>query len=254
MVIKDPYKNNLFFVSHRGNTLKNKKENSIDGIKKCLDNNINMIELDIRMSKDNKLIVFHDETLLRLYKKDLFVEDLTAFDLNNNYNIPLLQDVFNIIKNKSLIYLDIKGEYSKFKTYIILNKINRLLKKYKINIKNIYLACFNIELLKNLLLFKLFKLFKFNIGIICDYSNLEYFKENYQKYSFVSIDNNVFKFLCKNNLYLKPIKQKLFIWTINKKQDFKFIIKLSKKYNILIDGVISDNPLFLNNMDKKKLN
>ena len=66
--------NNFKFVliAHRGiyNNL-NIPENSIKSFKKAVNNGI-PIELDIHLTKDNKLVVFHDDNIIRMtgaYKK-----------------------------------------------------------------------------------------------------------------------------------------------------------------------------------------
>ena len=63
-------------IAHRGihnNT--NTPENSIKAFKLALEKNI-AIELDVRISKDNKLIVFHDENLKRMANINRNIEEL----------------------------------------------------------------------------------------------------------------------------------------------------------------------------------
>lgn len=54
-------------IAHRGyyNNKKGIPENSVLVFKKAIDNNY-LIELDVRLTKDQKLVVFHDDNLKRV--------------------------------------------------------------------------------------------------------------------------------------------------------------------------------------------
>ena len=51
-------------ISHRGDW-RNTPENSIRAIQNCIDLGVNMVEIDIKKTKDNELILLHDKTLDR---------------------------------------------------------------------------------------------------------------------------------------------------------------------------------------------
>ena len=71
---------NLIFA-HRGvhNNI-DIPENSIKAFKEALKNNLN-IELDIQLTKDNKLVVFHDENLKRMSNVNKTLNELTYFEI-----------------------------------------------------------------------------------------------------------------------------------------------------------------------------
>ena len=81
--------------THRG-LFDNKRivENTINAFKKALIENLN-IELDIRTTKDNKIIVFHDSNIERLTGINRLVKDMTYDELskvnllNTTDKIPL---------------------------------------------------------------------------------------------------------------------------------------------------------------------
>ena len=50
---------------HRGSPTY-KTENTIDSFKKALDQKVDGLELDVRTTKDKKVVIFHDSNLLRL--------------------------------------------------------------------------------------------------------------------------------------------------------------------------------------------
>lgn len=72
------------------------------------------IELDVQLTKDNEVIVFHDYNLERMtgYKKnvnELTYEQISRLSLlNTNEKIPLLKDVLKIINNKVSVLIELK--------------------------------------------------------------------------------------------------------------------------------------------------
>lgn len=72
------------------------------------------IELDVRFSRDNKLVVFHDEKLTRLCGEDIRVCDLTADELTSrrilggSEHIPLLKEALDVIGGAVPIIIEIK--------------------------------------------------------------------------------------------------------------------------------------------------
>jgi glycerophosphoryl diester phosphodiesterase len=83
--------------AHRGyhNLKENVPENSLTAFKKALELGYG-IELDIRETKDNQIVVFHDDSLKRMCGLDKLVEELTLVELkslkllNTSEEIPTL--------------------------------------------------------------------------------------------------------------------------------------------------------------------
>ena len=57
-------------IGHRGWAAKY-PENTLLGFQKAIDAGATMIELDVQLTSDNHLVVFHDETAKRLCDRDL---------------------------------------------------------------------------------------------------------------------------------------------------------------------------------------
>ena len=123
----------FIFIAHRGiyNNL-NIPENSIKSFKRAINEDI-PIELDIHLTKDNKLVVFHDDNLIRMtgaYKKirKCTYEELRQFNLlNTEEKIPLLSDVLKLVDGKVLINIEIKDDKRVNKTC---RKLVKLLDDY----------------------------------------------------------------------------------------------------------------------------
>lgn len=110
------------YIAHRGfhSLDKSIPENSLLAFKKAIDYGY-AIELDIHVLKDGNVVVFHDDDLNRVCKKDWFLHE-TTYDqiknlnlLNTNEHIPLLTDVLSLVDGKVplLIELKPKGDYNR---------------------------------------------------------------------------------------------------------------------------------------------
>lgn len=121
-------------ISHRG--LFNNKtipENSIKAFQNSIDNRY-AIELDVRITKDNKIVVFHDANLKRMCGVSKKVskctyEDLRKYKLlDTNEHIPLLNDVLKLTEDKVGLLVEIKCGLG----YVKISKhVHQILKKYK---------------------------------------------------------------------------------------------------------------------------
>ena len=109
-----PYENT--YIAHRG--LYNNKdvpENSIKAFKKAVKNNYG-IELDVQLTTDDKLVVFHDESLLRMTGVDKIlnrcsydeIKGLTL--LNTKQHIPLFEDVIKVLDKNTPLIIEVKPE------------------------------------------------------------------------------------------------------------------------------------------------
>lgn len=101
--------------AHRGLHNAERAENSMSAFKAAVDGGYG-IELDIRLSKDNKLVVFHDDTLDRVCGRegkviDFTAEELAAFSLNGTSDgIPLFCDVLALVDGRVPLLVEIKED------------------------------------------------------------------------------------------------------------------------------------------------
>lgn len=100
-------------IAHRG--LHNDKltENGLKAFENAKNNHV-AIELDIHLTKDNELIVCHDENLVRTTGKEGIIEDLTVEEIKENYKlkdggeVPTLVEVFKLINEEVPIVVELK--------------------------------------------------------------------------------------------------------------------------------------------------
>lgn len=109
-----PYENVL--IAHRGlfnNT--DTPENSIKAFKKAVKNGYG-IELDVQLTTDDKLVVFHDESLLRMTGVDKILNECSYDEikdlhlLNTKQTIPLFKDVLKVLDKTTPLIIEIKPE------------------------------------------------------------------------------------------------------------------------------------------------
>lgn len=123
-------------VAHRGlhNIKKGIPENSIAAYKNAIENGY-AIEIDIHLTKDGRLAVFHDDTLLRVCGDDKVVEELTLDELKS-YNlsgtsekIPSLEEVLHAVDGKVPLVIEVKSTSANCST--LCKSANEVLKNYK---------------------------------------------------------------------------------------------------------------------------
>lgn len=144
----------LKMIAHRGNGKHNYKENTKESLDYSLNQDyIDGIEFDIRYTKDNKIIIFHDMIITKQDRCIEFVNKMTYKSLKkynigtkaNPSKIMLLDKYLKTIKTKKKIIIEIKWELGNYTKYI--EDIHKIVSKYT-NL-NIYLMSFNYDLLND---------------------------------------------------------------------------------------------------------
>lgn len=233
-------KKNLI-IAHRGiHDNITTPENSISSFKKALDKNV-PIEFDIQLTKDNKLVIFHDDNLKRMTGVDKFIQDTDFADvrklrlLNTNEIIPTFKEVLDLVNSKILLDIEIKNTNKK---KLVVELVLKELENYK---GKVYLKSFNPFIVKQIKK----KTNKYKLGLlITDKYNINIvdfiFKTNlpiyYLKPDFLAIKKTM---LTKK--YYKHFKNhyNIFIWTIKTEKE---ILKYKKTY--------LDNISYICNIEK----
>lgn len=121
--------------AHRGlfNNNSDAPENSLAAFKKAVDAGYG-IELDVQLSKDDKLVVFHDATLKRMCGIEGKVWDYTLAELqqmklaDSNETIPTFEQFLEIVDGKVPFILEFKLDRAQTKVCELANEV---LKNYK---------------------------------------------------------------------------------------------------------------------------
>lgn len=121
------------YIAHRGLHDKNAPENSLLSFENAVKRDV-PAELDVRLTKDCRIVVFHDSNLLRMCGIDANLSDFTYEQLqtfklaNSDEGIPLLSDVLKIVDGKISLLIEIK-DGSPF--WELEKRLHYLLKNYK---------------------------------------------------------------------------------------------------------------------------
>lgn len=105
--------NNLLIIGHRG-AMGHETENSLASIKKAMELNVDMIEIDVFKIKSGELVVFHDEKMDRLTNvqgniEDFELDSLKQVTLIGGHQIPTLDEVLDLMDNKVALNVELKG-------------------------------------------------------------------------------------------------------------------------------------------------
>ena len=100
--------------AHRGfhDREKGIPENSLAAFKRAASNGFGA-ELDVHLMKDGKLAVIHDASLLRTAGADVYIEDLTAGELESyrlegtEQRIPLLEEVLPLFVGRAPLIVEL---------------------------------------------------------------------------------------------------------------------------------------------------
>lgn len=99
--------------AHRGLHNEQYPENTKAAFENAFKNSFD-IEMDIQLTSDNQIVVFHDKNMKRLCGVDEILEELSYEELqeyrvmNTNERIPLLQEVLSIIPNNVRLLIEFK--------------------------------------------------------------------------------------------------------------------------------------------------
>lgn len=121
--------------AHRGLHTKDKliPENSLIAFSNAIKHGYG-IELDIQLTKDKKVVVFHDDTLNRIFKIQRRVDSFTYKELGqlNLYqtkeHIPLLSEVLSLVNKKVPLLIELKNSNN---NELLCQLTLELLKKYQ---------------------------------------------------------------------------------------------------------------------------
>ena len=210
-------------IAHRGifNNI-NIPENSIKSFKEAIKYNY-PFELDIQLTRDNKLVVFHDYNTKRMTNEDYIIQESTYDEikdlclLNTKYKIPLFEEILKINNDKCLIDIEIKNtkriketidelikELTNYNNYIVKSFNPKIVRYIKKNYPNIKCGLLLKSKYKNKLL-----------NIIAKTN----FIIKYSKCDFIAISQ---KLLNSKKYQKKSSKIETLVWTITKMEDINY--------------------------------
>lgn len=223
-------RSDTIILGHRG-AKGERPENTILGIRYALELGVKAIEIDIHLSKDNRLVVIHDDTVDRTTNSQGAVKDLTSSELRDldagmGEKIPYLEEVFDLFSEfnftlfvevkslgceKKLVDLISSSEAELYSKVIVKSFNHRIVKKVKELDSKIKTACLIYGLPINA------------VNIIEDA------KADGISISTSTVDQALVE-LCKHNGY------KVTVWNVNEKSELSLFVEMG------VDFIGTDFP------------
>ena len=105
-------KNNIFVAAHRGFCGKY-PENTMLAFRKAIELGVDQIETDVRITKDDELVLIHDATLDRTTNGtgkvcDYTLAELKELDAGCGERIPTLRELLDLVKDHPTMTLDLE--------------------------------------------------------------------------------------------------------------------------------------------------
>lgn len=227
-------------------------ENTILAFKEAISLGCDGIELDVHKSKDNVIVVIHDEDIRRTFRgkglvKDYTLEELRSFkcrqrDFRENQEclIPTLEEVLQLIKNNN-VFLNIELKTDVIHYENIEEDVINLVKKYNLKDK-VLISSFNhksLEICKKIdKEIEVGALYSKRIKNVIDYAKLLKFDAIHPKFALISkelIDE------AHNNGI------KVNVYTVNKESRMKRLISFNA------DGIFTDYTSILKSVKEEMI-
>ncbi len=140
----------FILIAHRGESYE-APENTLASINLAWQNDDDAVEIDVRITKDEKIVAIHDNTTLRTGKRLMSVsssnyDDLLKVDVGKfkgrkweGEKIPLLDEIIDTIPEGKSLFVEIKSDDR------IVRPLRKLIEQKNINPKQIKFIGFSLE-------------------------------------------------------------------------------------------------------------
>lgn len=236
-VPEDKTRTDVKVIAHRGYS-SIAPENTLASFERAVDIGADMIELDVQMTKDGVLVVFHDTDMVRITGQSGVISDYTYAEIGEmdagswfsdsftGEKIPTLAEVLELLQDSEIdIYLELKdiGEVQGFAEAVVQEVMN-----YQMQDRVVF-ASFNYSYLKTI------KELDGTLPVLCntqlgDANRLlaDYPAEYYGLYIETIQQDTIAK--------LKQAGSKVYVYTANKPSQMRYVIALGA------DGIVTNYP------------
>jgi glycerophosphoryl diester phosphodiesterase len=221
-------------IAHRGASSL-ARENTIESFQKAIEIGVDMIEFDVRGTKDQALIVHHDELMGGKPVKELTYDEISKMAIGQGFSIPTFEEVLKFMSGKIKLDVEIKEEgYEKEVAELLL----KYFKKDQFVTTSFYDSCIrkikdDYPDIKTGLILGTSKPKHFILTRVSEFFPHQRLRE--AKADFLVPHRRLlwFGFLDRAERGNKPV----FVWTVN---DRRRILKML--HDQRIDGIITDKP------------
>lgn len=194
-------------------------ENSLEAIMYAVKNNL-IVEIDVRLTLDHEVVVFHDEDASRMLKLKDKINSLNKEELDymSPYHIPTLKEVLESIDGKVPIVIEVKEDNK-----VIRNKLIDVLKDYK---GKFVIQSFIYDIVR------FFKKKNYIVGLLVgDKKNIKYLTKN------IDVDFFNIKYDAVDKISLNILKKNYYLigYTLDNRASVEEYIKVFN--NLVIDNI-----------------
>lgn len=144
-------------IAHRGGS-KEQDQNTLAALQNSYAKGVRGFEIDVRLTKDRRIVLMHDDTIEKLTTGKGRVEDMTAAELaqirtkKSGQPLPYLDEVFDFLKDKegAFIQVEIKCKGYRKADVAAMCRLLTALVKERIDPAKVIFICFEPGALKTL--------------------------------------------------------------------------------------------------------
>lgn len=239
-----PEKNTPLVIAHRGGA-KLAPENTLAAIRQAIDLGVDMIEIDVILSKDGEVIVIHDDKIDRTTDgegvvKEMTLEEIKQYDAGSWFDarfagekIPTLDEVFKAIDGQTVLLIEIKDGDEEYPG--LERKVVDAIHKYEAK-DWVVVQSFN----ENAVLRvhemdpKLTTYYLLGRNFVEFYEQLPATKPSSLPYNGIAVHYSGIDAAKVEKIH--EIGYKLLVWTVNEEND------MDQMWDIGVDGIITDLP------------
>ena len=117
--------NHPIIIAHRGASALATHENTLQAFEIAIQLQADYVEFDIRKTKDDKLVVFHDAKLQGRPLCELSYDEICSITKRDGYMVPLFKDVLDFCKGRIRLDIEVKETGYEAEILEILNQVLR---------------------------------------------------------------------------------------------------------------------------------
>lgn len=208
-------------------------ENTLASFKKALEQGVDGIELDVHLSQDGEVVVMHDSLVNRTTNgagriSNKSLEELKKLDAGNGEKIPTLQEVLDLVAEKALVNIELKGKGTARVVAVI---IQEYVQKKKWKYADFLVSSFHHQELKEFE--RLLPQVRIGALIIGVFVNYDTYIKDFSAYSI-----NIWSKFVRKSIVKKAHEKglKIIVYTVNDAKEIRRMKELG------VDGIISNYP------------
>lgn len=224
----------MLITAHRGSSL-HYPENTLISIEKAIEEGADYIEIDVRLSKDKEVVLFHDNKLTRINGSNESIENMNLEDIKRidngsyksekyaNVQIVTLEEVFRNFRGRAKFNIELKVKNTN--DYTLLSKVSELIRKYSMD-SDVVVSSFNKVLIE--------KFKEDNAHIKIGYITSKPIDDvNELQCDFISVNYDMLSRELVEKIHNS--QKEIYVWTINDDKQIKRAINLD------VENIITDN-------------